>query len=348
MQIDHSKLKPGYDVVIVGAGAAGCLLVGELDSNLSVLLIDYRAMPRKKACSGIIVNEAHELLESKSPPKEIFFEPKELDMVYWDWNNDLKKTTKKAFWNSDRKKLDQWLYARLGERESVSVLEKTKLLDFFPTVDKSFLVLVLEINGTVRTILAKYLVGCDGALSTVRTKISPHKIPYYVAIQENLPNVTLKDAYFIFDSEVTDFYGWVIPKGKLVEVGVAVSPHNSKQKFELFKKKVKERFGISGDGEIDSAIVLRPNSLNEITLGKDHILLCGEAAGLISPSSAEGISYALRSGKFCADALNKKFKNALPEYKENCKPLLERLSKKFAKSALIRDSQNRVKLFSES
>jgi flavin-dependent dehydrogenase len=74
-------------------------------------------------------------------------------------------------------------------------------------------------------------------------------------------------------------------------------------------------------------------------------LLCGEAACLISPSSAEGISYAIRSAKYCADALNTSFKDALPEYKKNCKPLLERLLRKFEKSDMIKDKSKRKKLF---
>lgn len=39
-----------------------------------------------------------------------------------------------------------------------------------------------------------------------------------------------------------------------------------------------------------------PRRLSDICLGHDGVYLAGEAAGLISPSSFEGISYALRSG----------------------------------------------------
>jgi len=170
-------------------------------------------------------------------------------------------------------------------------------------------------------------------------------IDYYVAIQEVISGFNLDKAYFIFDDEITDFYGWLIPKTEGVEVGVAVSPVNPKEKYKLFKKKVEERFGIKGKGEINSAIVLRPKSVKDLFLGVDSIFICGEAAGLISPSSAEGISFALLSGKYCAQALNSDSKMPLYEYKKNCKGLLERLNLKFKKSEKIRNTKKRKEFF---
>jgi flavin-dependent dehydrogenase len=38
-----------------------------------------------------------------------------------------------------------------------------------------------------------------------------------------------------------------------------------------------------------------PKSIREIECGKENIFLIGEAAGFISPSSLEGISYAMDS-----------------------------------------------------
>jgi len=48
--------------------------------------------------------------------------------------------------------------------------------------------------------------------------------------------------------------------------------------------------------------------------GRGRIFLVGEAAGLISPSSSEGISFALRSGEKLATA----FKSKLPVMIRSC------------------------------
>ena len=42
----------------------------------------------------------------------------------------------------------------------------------------------------------------------------------------------------------------------------------------------------------EGALILRPMETGHVFTGKDGVALVGEAAGWISPSSAEGISYA--------------------------------------------------------
>ena len=50
-------------------------------------------------------------------------------------------------------------------------------------------------------------------------------------------------------------------------------------------------------------MILRPRSGSEICLGQGNVALIGEAAGWISPSSAEGLSYAFRSAVGLAGAM---------------------------------------------
>jgi len=146
----------------------------------------------------------------------------------------------------------------------------------------------------------------------------------------------LTEPFFIFDDEITDYYCWLIPKDDGVEIGAALSPYRARETFEKFKRKVSDKLGITGTGELQSAIILRPESAKDFILGKNSVFLCGEAAGLISPSSAEGISYALLSGKYCAEVFNSHKKNQLSLYKKKCKPILERLKNKIDKSKVLK------------
>ncbi len=50
---------------------------------------------------------------------------------------------------------------------------------------------------------------------------------------------------------------------------------------------------------------MRPVNWHQLSTGTKRIALLGEAAGWISPSSAEGLSYAFRSALMLADALRK-------------------------------------------
>jgi flavin-dependent dehydrogenase len=109
----------------------------------------------------------------------------------------------------------------------------------------------------------------------------------------------------LFDPEITDFYSWIIPKNDSLIVGSALAPGASASiKFEQFKQKLR-RYGFEFGRSIDKsgALLLRPLNVSRIYNGRNNIALIGEAAGWISPSSAEGISYAFRSAAALAEAL---------------------------------------------
>jgi len=110
----------------------------------------------------------------------------------------------------------------------------------------------------------------------------------------------------LFDPEITDFYTWTIPKGEHLLIGAALkSGSGAAEKFLLLKQKLKAygyRFGEVERRE--GAWILRPKRLVEILTGGPDIALVGEAAGFISPSSAEGLSYALASALVLAEVLN--------------------------------------------
>jgi flavin-dependent dehydrogenase len=72
--------------------------------------------------------------------------------------------------------------------------------------------------------------------------------------------------------------------------------------------------------------------------------LVGEAAGLISPSTGEGISFALRSGEECARALNTNITDALQEYIRLCKPLVSEIVSKMGKAEGLSNQKTRANM----
>ena len=89
--------------------------------------------------------------------------------------------------------------------------------------------------------------------------------------------------------------------------GGAFEPQGARAAFEIQKRKLVER-GLVAESTLRSPVkteactLLRPRPGQGIVHGADRCFLIGEAAGLISPSSFEGISYALCSGEALADA----------------------------------------------
>ena len=78
-------------------------------------------------------------------------------------------------------------------------------------------------------------------------------------------------------------------------------------------------------------MVLRPKSFFDFTTGKDGVFLVGEAAGFISPSSLEGISFAIDSATVLADVLSGKAKNQERVYHINTRKIRLKLLAKILK-----------------
>jgi flavin-dependent dehydrogenase len=347
---ERNQPEPDYDVCIIGAGIAGCMLAAQLDPGFRVMLVEARRLPRAKPCSGVLAREGIEALLPLSPPRDLFVDPHEIDIAYWDWSRAGRHRASKRFWNLDRGALDAWLLERLRSSRHVTVAGSTRLTALSEDRHEGIWKLDLRRGGRTHRVTSRFVVGCDGANSLVRREITSVGPRRYLAIQELVPcgrkaRVRLSEAHFIFADHLTDWYGWVIPKGDFVDVGIAADARRGRQAFELFRKEVSSRFSVSGSGTRRAALLSRPGTLDEICLGSGRLFLAGEAAGLISPSSGEGISFALRSGDFLAATLNEKTDDLQAGYRAACRPLLERLSVKIDKSHAIQTGGDPIALF---
>jgi len=75
--------------------------------------------------------------------------------------------------------------------------------------------------------------------------------------------------------------------------------------FDRQKQRLQERFGfVFGEPlKTEACMVLRPSHPGDVSLGRDGAFLIGEAAGFISTSSFEGISFAMDSARLLAEVL---------------------------------------------
>jgi flavin-dependent dehydrogenase len=101
----------------------------------------------------------------------------------------------------------------------------------------------------------------------------------------------------IFNPDVTDFFAWTIPKDGHILLGAALRKENAAVAFAALKRSL-ARSCFAEDRRVkrEGSLLVRPHRMSDIRLAGDHAFLIGEAAGLVSPSSGEGISYALKSG----------------------------------------------------
>ncbi|MDR2151152.1 MAG: hypothetical protein LBO67_10205, partial [Spirochaetaceae bacterium] len=103
---------------------------------------------------------------------------------------------------------------------------------------------------------------------------------------------------------------WAISKDDYFIIGGAFPIKDSNVKFEMLKEKVKGNgFPLGKLVKREGCFVYLNKSLTGTCTGKNGVYLIGEAAGMISPSSLEGISYSMESATKLAAVINRNSNN---------------------------------------
>ena len=328
------------DILVIGAGPAGCSVVRKGFQDKEVLLVDSASLPRDKPCSGLLVEESQEILKKMNIPKKVFGTPAELDLKYKDFDNDIEVVENKKLGNTNRKKLDSWIFDNIDK--NVEVLDNTNVSKIELGED---IKVTLTTGGKEQIFTTKYLVGADGATSRVR-KLLGFSPEFKYRTSQNFVETKEKIDYceFIYWNKFTDWYLWALPKEEnIVEVGGAFKQDiDSNHALEILMKKL----GISGKiVKKRHWLLSQPRKREDICLGNGkNIFLVGEAAGFISPSTGEGISFGLRSGSVLSEALGAK--NPFYDYKNRTEKLVQEVIDKTKKAEAIADPKLRYKLLS--
>ncbi|MFR5865764.1 MAG: hypothetical protein ACLUFV_11770, partial [Acutalibacteraceae bacterium] len=116
-----------------------------------------------------------------------------------------------------------------------------------------------------------------------------------VAIQQHFRASAERPFYScIFDRTTSRFCSWAISKGDTLIYGGVFEPKGCREAFEAQKKRLpKADFDLRTPIYTEACAVLRPEGMRQFRLGYDNAFLVGEAAGFISPTSFEGISWAI-------------------------------------------------------
>ena len=304
-----------YDVAIVGAGPAGATLARLISRDYRVLLVDRRRLDLEpagcslsKPCGGLLAPAAQRELarQGLGLPATVAVGPQLFAVRAVDLAVDLERLYQRFYVNVDREVFDRWLVSLVPANVercfgwSLTALETDADA---PTLH------FRTAEGGHASVRARFVVGADGANSAVRRfayrdEPSPRS---YVGIQAFL-GASNADSYYgaYFDTGITDFYGWSVPKGDHLLVGAALpASARARDRFDRFLVELRARGLVTGrELSREAALIARPTLPWHLLTGYGRVLLAGEAAGFISPSSAEGISYALRSGADLARAFS--------------------------------------------
>lgn len=202
-----------------------------------------------------------------------------------------------------------------------------------------------SLEGTAQTLQVDLIIGADGANSRVAKAIDAGDYNYAIAFQERIRLPEDKMAYYhelaemyVGDDVSPDFYAWVFPKYDHVAVGTGTMKVN-KAKIKHLQAGIRQRAAHRLEG--GEIIKVEAHPIPEHPRPRrvvGRVALVGDAAGYVTKSSGEGIYFAAKSGRMCAETIVE-FSNAgqrVPT-EDDLKVYLKRWDKKYGLTYKVLD-----------
>lgn len=214
-----------YDVIVVGAGPAGCTAAKALaEKGHKVLLVEKFKLPRYKSCSGVLIKKSMELMRTyfgEDVPESAMCTPTEnRGMIFTDDKGKEYRFEQEGL-NVWRSHFDGWLAGKAGKsgaevRDGVAALS---------CMERDGFVEVSLRGENNYTESARYVLDCEGVVGMLKRKITG-EVPGYITTYQtfNEGGIDLDPHYFYayLQPELSEYDAWFNVKDDLLVLGVSV------------------------------------------------------------------------------------------------------------------------------
>ncbi len=321
---------PQFDVVVIGGGPSGATAAQELaQQGWRVMLLDRQG--RTKPCGGAIPPR---LIRDYAIPDELLVAKIRTARMVAPSNREVDIRIDNGFVGMvDRDVFDEWLRQRAAQSGAVRERGRFERLESDPAGGQWVHYEQRDAQGGTRAarVHVRLVIGADGARSEVarqaiadadKTKLV---FAYHEILQapQGQPGYDPERCDVWYQGHLSpDFYGWVFPHGKTLSVGTGSADKGFSLRTGVAR--LRDAAGLTGCATLrreGAPIPLKP--LPRWDNGRD-VILTGDAAGVVAPSSGEGIYYAMACGTQVAQAVH-------ASLQANDPVLLKQARKKFLK-----------------
>lgn len=312
-----------YDVVVIGGGPGGsaaarlCAAAG-----LKTLVLEKESLPRDKVCTGMIMAVASVWAERAfgQPVPDAVLTGPHYDGVMVIVPGVGEREVKVDIPHGLRRSMDYWMVERAVE-SGAELWEQARVAKFEIGAERA----TLHINraGRQEKVEVRYLVGAEGVNSPLRKELFPdYKVRLSQGIQEwHRGEIGVSKRHFncFIWPEISPIFWDASYKGDevyFVEGGAKVGELQAGTKY--FKDLLARDYGFNPEAKPEKLLACaEPIVFGDLIAGRfrpalGNALLVGDAGGLMTPITAEGIGNAIKSGMFAAQAIQESAKSGEP------------------------------------